>query len=349
VFNSGASTTTASLEICSSKTNQTAPRALIRRFASSPNSQSVAFLREALQHCGWEVEVADNDALVPRVAQTSYDVVILDTRALASTPTNIDPFALCRTLKSQIPTAHTPVVMILPHGAASQTVQSAQCGADNFFQDPLHIELLIARLDSLRVKSLETVDTIAQTVQALLSATEAKDFRIRRHSERVAGYANQVAEHLQLSDEDRSTLFYGSLLHDVGNIGIADSILLKPSGLSDWEFDEVRLHPIIGEQICKPLRSAQKLLPLIRSHHEKMNGSGYPDNLAGEQIPYLVRILSVIDVYDTLRSDRAYRGAFGHSDAVDILRQEVERGWWQQEVVALLDTLTAPDKDFVPV
>jgi putative two-component system response regulator len=192
-------------------------------------------------------------------------------------------------------------------------------------------------------------DDAANIVEALCSALEAKDFRLRRHSERVARYVAQMAKSLDLAREDRLTLHHGALLHDIGNIGIADSILLKPGGLSDWEFEEVRMHPIIGEQICRPLSSLKALLPLIRSHHEKLNGSGYPDGAKGDDIPLLVRILSIADVYDTLRSDRAYRGAFGHNESMSILRQEVAKGWWQSDLVELIQNLNAPQKDFAPV
>jgi HD-GYP domain-containing protein (c-di-GMP phosphodiesterase class II) len=197
------------------------------------------------------------------------------------------------------------------------------------------------------------VDQAEAIVVSLANALEAKDFRLRRHSDRVAGYALQLADKLGLSEKDKQTLYHGSILHDIGNIGVADSILLKPSGLSDWEFEEVRMHPKIGETICKPCSTLQDVLPLIRLHHEKMDGSGYPDALKGDEIPLLVRILAVADVYDTLRCDRAYRGAFGHEETVDILRHEVTRGWWQADIVEMLATITTPqvnislDADFV--
>ncbi len=195
----------------------------------------------------------------------------------------------------------------------------------------------------------ESGDGIESIVEALCSALEAKDFSIRRHSERVARSAIQIAEKMTLPAAERATLRFGALLHDIGNIGIADSVLLKPSGLAEWELEEVRMHPIIGEQICKPLRSMRSLLPLLRSHHEKLNGTGYPDGLAGDAIPLLVKVLAVADVYDTLRSDRAYRGAFGHEQAVRILQQEVERGWWQADIVALMLEVGALQSDFAPV
>ncbi len=174
-----------------------------------------------------------------------------------------------------------------------------------------------------------------------MTAIEARDADLRRHSERVARYAVQVAQSLELDAQAQHQIYLGALLHDIGNIGIPDSILLKPSGLTSWEFDEMKLHGIIGETICRPLPELAFALPLIRSHHEKLDGSGYPDALQGEQIGLAVRVLSVCDVYDTLRCERAYRDAFTHEQAIEILQQETKRGWWDAQIVDRLAGLTA--------
>lgn len=192
-------------------------------------------------------------------------------------------------------------------------------------------------------------EEFSRVIEALLRAFEAKDLKLRRHSERVAKFASHIGEQMQLSDEQRAALYYGALLHDIGNIGIPDTILLKPGGLTQMEYDEMKLHPIIGQQIVKPLQTVKDALPLIRSHHEKLDGSGYPDELAGDEIPLLVRILSVVDVYDSLRSERAYRDAFNHASALEILQQEVERGWWDAQVVELLTNMDVPESEFAPV
>ncbi len=196
---------------------------------------------------------------------------------------------------------------------------------------------------------ISTHDSVELIAQALLTAAEAKDFRIRPHSERVARYAVEIAEKLGVDEATLHNLRLGALLHDIGNIGIPDSILLKPTGLADWEFEEMKMHPLLGVQICKSLSSLVGALPLIRSHHEKLNGSGYPDRLQGDAIPLSVRILSVIDVYDTLRSDRAYRSAFAHDDAMGILRKEIEKGWWQADIVEMLGELSISESDFGPL
>ena len=198
-------------------------------------------------------------------------------------------------------------------------------------------------------RSNAATEEFSLVIEALLRTLEAKDLKLRRHSERVARFAGHIAAQLQMTDEERDNLHHGALLHDIGNIGIPDTILLKPSGLSQMEFDEMKLHPIIGQQIVKPLKSSAGLRPLIRSHHEKMDGSGYPDELSGDEIPRLVRILSVVDVYDSLRSERAYREAFGHEAALEILQQESTRGWWDASIVDLLAHMEVAESEFAPV
>ncbi len=192
-------------------------------------------------------------------------------------------------------------------------------------------------------------ETLEAVVETLMTAIEARDMKLRRHSERVADFADQIAVKLDLDDEARQTLRWGCLLHDIGNIGIPDSILLKPTGLTAWEFDEMKLHTIIGEQICRPIEALAGALPLIRSHHAKLDGSGYPDELSGDEISLAIRILSVCDVYDTLRIERVYRDAFTHEQALEILRKEVGRGWWDGEVVDHLATIAANENSFAMV
>ena len=192
-------------------------------------------------------------------------------------------------------------------------------------------------------------ESLEAIVETLMTAIEARDADLRRHSERVARYAGQIAGELGFDAALLHQIYLGSLLHDIGNLGIPDSILLKPSGLTAWEFDEMKLHGIIGATICRPIADLAPALPLIRSHHEKLDGSGYPDALSGDEIAPVVRVLSVTDVYDTLRCERAYRDAFSHEKAIEILHQEAQRGWWDATIVEHLTDLTAPQSDFLSV
>jgi len=191
---------------------------------------------------------------------------------------------------------------------------------------------------TLPTSSSEPFDAV---LQALLIALEARELGLRRRAEAVAGLCEHIGAAMQLDEATMQTLRHGALVHDIGNIGIPDSILLKPTGLSEWEFQEVKLHPIIGERILQPLRAFQSVRSLVRSHHEKQDGSGYPDRLSGDSIPSLVRILSVADVYQTLRAERAYRPAYSHQQALEILAAEAERGWWDTAVVSILQSLPA--------
>ena len=193
------------------------------------------------------------------------------------------------------------------------------------------------------------VETLEAIVETLMTAIEARDMKLRRHSERVADFGDQIAIKMGWDDESRHILRLGCLLHDIGNIGIPDSILLKPTGLTAWEFDEMKLHTIIGEQICRPIEALAQALPLIRSHHEKLDGSGYPDALSGDEITLMMRIVSACGVYDTLRIERVYRDAFTHDQALEILRKEVERGWWDGEVVEHLATIVSDNSSFAVV
>ncbi len=184
--------------------------------------------------------------------------------------------------------------------------------------------------------TFSSTEKMAAVIESFLRVIETKDWKLRRHCERVAVLAGLVTSHLPLTEAERQLLRHGALLHDIGNIGIPDTILLKPGGLTEVELDEVKLHPIIGEYMVSPLESCDAIRPFIRSHHEKLDGSGYPDGLIGDEIPRLVHILSVIDVYDSLRSERAYRHAFTHEEALRILRKEVIVGWWNADIVDLL-------------
>jgi putative two-component system response regulator len=129
------------------------------------------------------------------------------------------------------------------------------------------------------------------------------------------------------------------VVHDIGKIAIPDSIILKPSSLTPDEWKLMQQHPVIGERICAPLRSFRSVLPIIRHHHEKFDGSGYPDGLAGEAIPVTARVLQVVDVYDALTTVRPYKPAFSITDALQTMKQEVARGWWDRQIFEQFETL----------
>jgi putative nucleotidyltransferase with HDIG domain len=165
-------------------------------------------------------------------------------------------------------------------------------------------------------------DSYFEIVKALAQALEAKDPYTHGHSERVMHYSLMIAQKLGLSKEDKESLRFAAILHDIGKIGVRGIILNNPDGLTVSEYDEIKEHPIIGENIIQPVELLQSIRPLIRHHHEWYNGKGYPDGLSGEDIPLDARILAIADAYDAMKSDRPYRKALTEETAI----QELKRG-----------------------
>jgi len=191
--------------------------------------------------------------------------------------------------------------------------------------------------------------TVASTVRlqsnqlmfALAAAAEAKDPYTVSHAQRVASVALHLGTRLGLQEADLVALYQGGRIHDIGKIGVPDSILLKPGPLNAEEERQMRAHPVIGESIVRPMPSAARLLPIIRNHHERFDGGGYPDGLIGHKIPLLARIVSVCDAYDALASDRPYRARRNPDEAVETLMRGAGQQWDRELVSILLSELPA--------
>jgi len=183
------------------------------------------------------------------------------------------------------------------------------------------------------------VDHAEQAMYALAAAMEARDPCTEAHTHRVARFARRIGRRMGLPHEAQVALYRGGVLHDIGKIGIPDEVLLKPGELDSREQAAIQRHPIIGEQIAARLDSAAELLPMIRHHHERYDGTGYPDGLAGEQIPLLARILSACDAYDALTNDRPYRKRLSTSAALTVLRGGADRQWDPRVVSSIVDEI----------
>jgi putative two-component system response regulator len=170
-------------------------------------------------------------------------------------------------------------------------------------------------------------------VLSLARSIEAKHSVMNGHSDRLIKYAVQLGVTLDLPEDDLQELQIACLLHDIGKVAVPDEILLKPGALNTEETEIVRQHPVIGESICAPLKSLRRVLPVIRHHHERIDGSGYPDGLRGNEIPLLARILQVADIYDALITDRPYRDALSSEDALETLNKEARYGWLDASLV----------------
>lgn len=245
-------------------------------------------------------------------------------------------YDLCRTLKEDPVTRLIPFVLITGLSDSNDKVRGIEAGADDFLNKPVLAEELIARVKSLlRLKEftdeLETADSVLCTLGLIV---EGRDPYTEGHCERLAVHAADLGRHLGMDEDSVQALRRGGYLHDLGKIAVPDDILKKGSDLTPDEWQVIKLHPITGENICKPLRSLRLVLPIIRYHHEHSDGSGYPDGLLAPNIPVLPRILQVVDVYDALRTARSYKPALSHDQAAQTMREEARRGLWDAELVA---------------
>jgi putative nucleotidyltransferase with HDIG domain len=190
-----------------------------------------------------------------------------------------------------------------------------------FTEDEIYLALSFAKKAALRIENNALYDVLfnnlVNALKSLVLIIEARDPYTKHHSERVTAYSLQIAEVMNLSGEDKDVIRFGGYLHDIGKIGVRDTVLLKPGKLTPEEIEEIRQHTVIGDNIMEPLNFFEKEKPLIRSHHERFDGKGYPDGTSGLQIPLIVRILTVADAYDAMTSSRPYRKAKSHEYAVE--------------------------------
>jgi putative two-component system response regulator len=242
---------------------------------------------------------------------------------------------LCARLKADPRYELMPVVILTAVGDLEARVAGLAAGADDFFTKPVEFVELRTRLAALlRVKMLLGQLERAEAVITTLALTiEARDPYTLGHCDRLSRYAVALGETLGLDHEMIRALRLGGYLHDLGKIAVPDGILLKPGPLDPIEQERIRAHPGAGSDLVLGLRSMELVRPIMRHHHEKWDGSGYPDGLKGEAIPLGARIISVVDVFDALHTERPYKAALSRSDAVSLLIRETDAGYWDPKVV----------------
>lgn len=249
----------------------------------------------------------------------------------------------CRELKANPDTRLVPVVLVTSLSDVKDRIRGIEAGADAFLTKPFEPSELIARVRSLidRKSYTDELDRGEAVLFALALSIEGKDPYTRNHCERLAVLSAELGRWLELPPEQIQALERAGIVHDIGKVAVSDTILLKPGPLTPAEWQVMREHPLVGERICEPLRSMRLVLPIIRHHHERYDGSGYPDGLRGEAIPLTARVLQVVDVYDALTSERPYKRAMTSEGALDTLREEADRGWLDQRIVAAFVDLLA--------
>lgn len=292
---------------------------------------NVAGMRDLLQEAGYAVDTARNgEGALRAAAAGEHDVILLD--VMLPGMSGID---VCRELKRREATRLTPVVLITASQDRDKRLAGLDSGADDFLNKPIDPDELRARVRSLlRVRRLTAALESAETLFDMLGRiVEARDPYTEGHCERLAHYATALGAELRLGQSDLDILYRGAFLHDIGKIATPDRVLLKRTRLNGEEYALMKQHPIIGDKLCSTVRSLEGVRPIIRFHHERIDGRGYPDGLSGEKIPVLAQIVSIVDVFDALTTDRPYRSALPTPTAYKMLMSEAESGWCSTELV----------------
>lgn len=281
-------------------------------------------LKEYLNGAGYEaIEAADGAEALERLEESVPDLVLLDIIM-----PNVDGFEVCRRIKENPRTSLLPIIMVTGLEDFDAKMKALSLGADDYVNKPISERELLMRVNNhLRIKhltgQLENAENVIVTIVRII---EAKDPYTRGHSERVAEHSERLAAAGGMNEERVQMLRRAALLHDVGKLGIEDAIIHSPDKLTDEELRKVHDHPEIGSELIASLSFLSAALEPIKSHHERYDGAGYPDGLAGEKIPLEARIISVADTYDALVTDRPYHEALTNEDALEELSSSAESG-----------------------
>ncbi len=306
--------------------------------------QNGELMRRILTDEGYTVKAAaDGVGALKALRRHKPDIVLLDVLM-----PGLDGFKVCRQIKCDPQTRLTPVVLVTAWDGWEDRIRGIEAGADGFISKPPDWQELVARVWSLvRFKTYtDELESVESLIVTLALTIEARDAYTQGHCERLARYATALGSRLGLGEEDLAALYRGGFLHVLGKIGVPDAILLNTGPLSPAEFAVMKRHTILGDSLCSHLQSLRRVRPIVRQHHERLDGTGYPDGRSGQEIAPVAQIMGIVDVFDALTTGRPYRPAMTTAQACEKLREEVERGWRSREFVEEFIALTG-EKGFV--
>ncbi len=304
----------------------------IRVLVADDNPTVRKILRHMLSASGWETVEAEDGEQALRLARSrpSPQAILLDFHL-----PKVSGDEICRTLKKDERHQLIPIVAMTAVDSPEEKLRALEAGADDFLRKPINRAELTARLRSLlRMHRFNQELIGAESVaMALARAVAAKDGYAHSHTEQVASYAIMLGRAMGMDRGELKILRYGAILHNVGKIGIPDAVLEKTGPLTPREMAMFQQHPRIGCDICAPLKPLKPVLSIIRHHKERWDGSGYPDRLRGDEIPLGAQIVGIVNVYAALVSNRPYRKAIPHAEAVARLREQAQQGWFNPELL----------------
>lgn len=295
------------------------------------NPTNVDLLCAQLKGAGYFLKVAyDGDQALKSVEQDPPDLILLDLMM-----PKVSGYHVCEQIKKSQATRLIPVIVITALKEIPDKIRALELGADYYLMKPYNKLELIARIQALLSlkKFYDNVDVNENILFTLAEVLEAKDKYTRGHSERVAKYSVKLAHFIGLPEIEQEHIRRGALLHDIGKVGVSELILNKPSKLSQEELAHIRTHPLKGCEMCRSLKSLQNSLNIIRHHHERVDGQGYPDGVHLDHISIGARIVAITDSYDAMTSDRSYRKGIPPYEAIRIFEIEMHRGQWDPELL----------------
>jgi putative two-component system response regulator len=276
------------------------------------------------------IEASTTSEAIAAIASGSVDLILIDLFAPEAGATDF-----VKALRKAAATRLLPVFVITAADDLEAEVRAIEAGADEFLVSPFRIQTFRARVQAnLRHKAIvDSLDDFETILFSLAKSVEDRDPDLSQHCQRLALMGAALGVALELPPADILALQRGGYLHDIGKISIPDRVLFKAGPLSADEWETMKSHAERGERMCSSLTSLHSVLPIIRSHHERWDGSGYPDGLRKEQIPLLARILQLADIYDALITSRPYKRAYTADEALAIIRDETAKGWRDPELV----------------
>ena len=274
--------------------------------------------------------VGDGPSALTSIARNPPDVVLLE-----MTIPGLDGLEVCRRLKREPATRLTPVILLTASSGKEQRIAGLEAGADEVFTKPGDADELLARVRALaRVKRYtDDLDSAASIVITLAIMIESRDGYTEGHCHRMANYATALGRSLQLGSDDLQALHRAGFLHDIGMLAVPEAVLRKSGPLTVEEYQLIKSHTIVGAFLVEGLHSLRAVRPIIRHHHERYDGSGYPDGLRGDDIPLLAQIIGLVDAYDAVTTRRPYQDAKRVEEAILVLRDHAARGWRRPDLV----------------